>query len=73
MNDVDNLRLGIDCQKATLDGVPVLVRISGVTSEAYIVFPQQRLDSGSGNVTYVNRILGAKDAQRLGHHLGLCK
>jgi hypothetical protein len=69
----DSLRLGSDCHKATLDGVPVLVRISGVTSEAYIVFPQERIDSGSGNVTYVNRILGAKDAQRLGYHLELCK
>jgi hypothetical protein len=41
--------------------------------EAYIIFPQERVDLGSGNVTYVNRILGAKDAQRLGYHLELCK
>jgi len=73
MTDIESLRLGSDSKKATLNGVPVLVRISGVTSEAYIVFPQERIDSGSGNVTYVNRILGAKDAQRLGYHLELCK
>jgi hypothetical protein len=71
--NIETLRLGSDSKRATLDGVPVLVRISGVTSEAYIVFPQERVDLGSGNVTYVNRILGAKDAQRLGYHLELCK
>jgi hypothetical protein len=70
---IEDLRLGSDCHRAKLDGVPVLVRISGTTSEAYIIFPQERVDSGSGNVTYVNRILGAKDAQRLGYHLELCK
>lgn len=68
---IEALKLSPKAQPATLNGNPVLVRISAVDMQAYVIFPHRRVEDEYGNVSYVGDILSAKDAHLRGMHLRL--
>lgn len=71
--NITELTLRDDCQKATLNGLPVLVRVCRLTSQAYIILPQERVVEADGSFTYHTPVLSATKAHYLGHRLELLK
>jgi hypothetical protein len=71
--DIDALRLTADTKRGKLNGVPVVVRISAIDSQAYIWLPQKVVEDAYGNVSYENDILSAKEALIRGMHLEVMK
>lgn len=71
--NINDLTLRDECQKATLNGNPVLVRICRHTSQAYIIFPQEQVVEADGSFTYHTPVLSAMKAHQLGHRLELLK
>jgi hypothetical protein len=71
--DIDALRLTADTKRGKLNGIPVVVRISAVDSQAYIWLPQKVVEDAYGNVSYENDILSAKEALIRGMHLEVMK
>jgi hypothetical protein len=67
------LRFADGYRRAKLNGTPVIVKVDLATSEAYIWFPQKRIEDAYGNISYQNDILGAKQAHRMGLHLEFIK
>jgi hypothetical protein len=67
------LRFADGYRMAKLNGIPVVVKVDLATSEAYIWLPQKRVEDASGNISYQNDILGAKEAYRMGLHLEYTK
>jgi len=71
--DIDALRFSAETKRGRLNGVPVVVKISAVDSQAYIWLPQKMVEDAYGNVSYENDILSAKEALIRGMHLEVLK